>query len=91
VDWENEIIKELAGCEYVGTFTFYFFLHSLGVLLPTSANCELLRARTMIGFIREMEKRFDGGAEGFVIKELGLTAEEVEGVRKGLRSEQTRE
>ncbi|KAL6365730.1 hypothetical protein LRP88_01731 [Fusarium phalaenopsidis] len=49
--------------------------------VKTIAGCE---AKTMMSFVQMVEDRFEGGAEGYVMKELGFSREDVEAIRRNL-------
>ncbi|EEQ28874.1 hypothetical protein McanMca71_001062 [Microsporum canis] len=48
------------------------------------AGCE---ANAMVSFLEKLEKSFKGGAEGYVVNELGFSIEEVEDIRQNLRND----
>ncbi|KAM5471899.1 hypothetical protein MauCBS54593_003306 [Microsporum audouinii] len=45
------------------------------------------RANAMVSFLEKLEKSFKGGAEGYVVNELGFSVEEVEDIRQNLRND----
>ncbi|KAM5474846.1 hypothetical protein MferCBS49748_000253 [Microsporum ferrugineum] len=63
------------------------FLHVLrNPNQPFSVHCTGT-ANAMVSFLEKLEKSFKGGAEGYVVNELGFSVEEVEDIRQNLRND----
>lgn len=83
VDWEDRGTRMLAGCGFVSLPLID--LLRLNILETWAYKCGYYaRAETMVSFLDDVRRRNEGGVEGYV-QGLGLTTEDIEGIRKGLK------